>query len=132
MRHLQITLMHLQDRLIRHFYNFFSKTSTIYLANLFKMSFRFAFETSFGHLQDILTRCFVCVRKTSLRHLVDVFLTTWSILAHKNHQAYWKFFVEEYLKFVCMPNGYRPVMLIFKKKYHFLSLGKKVSDCILR
>ena len=40
------------------------------------MSFKFAFNTSFGHLQDILTRCLACLVKISLRHLVDVFLPT--------------------------------------------------------
>ena len=40
------------------------------------MSSRFAFKTSFGHLQDVLARCLACLRKTSLRHLVDVFLLT--------------------------------------------------------
>ena len=38
------------------------------------MSFRFAFKTSFGHLQDVLARCLACLEKTSSRHLVDVFL----------------------------------------------------------
>ena len=76
------------------------------------MSFRFAFETSFGHVEDALVRFLACLGKTSLRHLVDVFLflPTESILAHKNNQAYWKFFVEEYFKFVCMPNGYGSFM----------------------
>ena len=40
------------------------------------MTFRFAFKTSFGHLQDVLARCLACLRKTSLRHLVDVFWPT--------------------------------------------------------
>ena len=39
-----------------------------------KMTFRFPFKTSFGHLQDVLGRCLACLRKISLRHLVDVFL----------------------------------------------------------
>ena len=43
---------------------------------LTKMSFRFVFKTSFGHLQDILARCLACLGKTSLRHLGDVFLPT--------------------------------------------------------
>ena len=42
------------------------------------MTFRFAFKTSFGHLQDVLARCLGCLGKTSLRHLVDVFLPTGS------------------------------------------------------
>ena len=41
------------------------------------MTFRFAFKTSFGHLEDVLTRCLACLGKTSLRHLIDVFLPTW-------------------------------------------------------
>ena len=40
------------------------------------MLFRFAFKTSFGHLQDVLARCLACLNKTSLRHLIDVFLPT--------------------------------------------------------
>ena len=55
--------------------------STIYLAKvssrcLTKMSFRFAFKTSFGYLQDVLARCLACLGKTSLRHLVGVVLPT--------------------------------------------------------
>ena len=70
MKHLQITSMHLQDRLIRH-QGVFCKTSTIYLAKassrcLTKMSFRFVFKTSFGHLQDVLARCLAYLGKTSL------------------------------------------------------------------
>ena len=42
------------------------------------MTFRFAFNTSFGHLQDILARCLACLNKTSLEHLIDVFLPTGS------------------------------------------------------
>ena len=41
-----------------------------------KMSFRFAFKTSFGHLQNVLARCLACLGKTSLRHLVDALLPT--------------------------------------------------------
>ena len=33
------------------------------------MSFRFAFKTSFGYLQDILARCLACLGKTSCRRL---------------------------------------------------------------
>ena len=36
------------------------------------MSFRFAFKTSFEHLQDVLVSCLACLGKTSLEHLVDV------------------------------------------------------------
>ena len=73
MRHLQITSMHLQDRLIRRLSEVFCKTSTICLAKvssrcLTKISFRFAFKTSFGHLQNVLL--------VLVRHLVDVFLPT--------------------------------------------------------
>ena len=38
-----------------------------------------------------------------------------SIPVHKNHHAYLSFYVEEYLKFVSMPNGYGPAMKIFTK-----------------
>ena len=39
--------------------------------------------------------------------LKDVF---YSVPVRKSHQAYLTFFIEEYLKFVCMPNGYEPAM----------------------
>ena len=57
-------------------------------------------------------------------NLKDVF---YSVPVHKNHQAYLKFFVDEYLKFVCMPNGYAPAMQIFTKlsKMLFLILREK-------
>ena len=35
-----------------------------------------------------------------------------SVPVHKNHQAYLTFFVEEQLKFVCVPNGYGPAVRI--------------------
>ena len=44
--------------------------------------------------------------------LKDVF---YSVPVDNNHQAYLTFFVEEYLKFVCNPKGYGPVMRIFTK-----------------
>ena len=50
------------------------------------MSFRFAFKTCFGHLQDILARCLACLGKTSLRHLVDVFLPTGIVVTNKGHK----------------------------------------------
>ena len=40
------------------------------------MSFRIVIKPSFGHLQDVLARCFARLNKISLRHLVDVFLLT--------------------------------------------------------
>ena len=84
MRHLQITLMHLRDRLIRYLSDVFCKTSTKYLAKvssrcLTKMSLRFAFKTSFGHLQNVLARCLACLKNVLERCfacLVDVFLAT--------------------------------------------------------
>ena len=56
-------------------------TSTVHLAKvssrcLAKMTFRYAFKTPFGHLQDVLARRLACLNKISLRHLVDVFLPT--------------------------------------------------------
>ena len=74
MRHLQITLMHLRDRLIIHLQNVFCKASTTNLAKVFSrflmnLSFRFVFETSLGHLLDVLARFLACLGKTSLRHL---------------------------------------------------------------
>ena len=46
---------------------------------------------------------------------IDLKNAFYSVPVHKNHQAYLKFFVEEYLKFVCMPKGYGPAMRIFTK-----------------
>ena len=46
---------------------------------------------------------------------IDLKDAFYSVPVHKNHQAYLTFFVEEYLKFVCMPNGYGPAMQIFTK-----------------
>ena len=40
------------------------------------MTFKFGLKTSFGHLQDILARCFAYINKTSLVHLINVFLPT--------------------------------------------------------
>ena len=54
----------------------------------------------------------------------------YSVPVHKNHQAYLTFFVEKYLKFVCMPNEYQPAMRIFTKisKISFSVLREK---CLL-
>ena len=41
--------------------------------------------------------------------------TFYSVPVHKNHQSYLTFFVGEYLKFICMPNGYESPMRIFTK-----------------
>ena len=46
---------------------------------------------------------------------IDLKDAFYSAPVHKNQQAYLKFFVEEYLKFVCMPNGYGPAVRIFTK-----------------
>ena len=46
---------------------------------------------------------------------IDLKDAFYSVPVHKNHQAYLTFFVEEYLKFVCMPNGHGPAMRIFTK-----------------
>ena len=54
--------------------------------------------------------------------LKDVF---YSVPVHKNHQACLIFFVQEYLKFVCMPNGHGPALRIFTKV-------SKISFFILR
>ena len=56
---------------------------------------------------------------------IDLKYAFYSILVHKNHQAYLTFFAEEYFKFVCMPNGYGPAMRIFRKM-------SKISFSILR
>ena len=51
----------------------------------------------------------------------------YSIPVYKNQQAYLTFFVEEYLKFVCVSNGYEPAMRIFTKilKIFFSILRQK-------
>ena len=46
---------------------------------------------------------------------IDLKGAFYSVPVHKNHQAYLTFFVEEYLKSVCMPNRYGPAMRIFTK-----------------
>ena len=46
---------------------------------------------------------------------IDLKDAFYSVPVHKNHQAYLTFFEEEYLKFVCMPDGYGPAMRIFTK-----------------
>ena len=46
---------------------------------------------------------------------IDLKDAFYSVLVRKNHQAYLTFFVEEYLKSVCMPNRYGPAMRIFTK-----------------
>ena len=38
-----------------------------------------------------------------------------SVPVYRNQQVYLTFFVEKYLKFLCMPKGYIPVMRIFTK-----------------
>ena len=46
---------------------------------------------------------------------IDLKDAFYSVLVRKSHQAYLTFFVEEYLKSVCMPNRYGPAMRIFTK-----------------
>ena len=46
---------------------------------------------------------------------IDLEDAFYSVPVHRNHQAYLTFFVEEYLKIACMPNGYGPAMRIFTK-----------------
>ena len=46
---------------------------------------------------------------------IDVKDTFHSVLVHKNHRAYLTFFVEEYLKFLCMSSEYGPAIRIFTK-----------------
>ena len=46
---------------------------------------------------------------------IDLKDAFYSIPVHKKQQAYSTFFVDEYLKFVCMPNGYVPAMRLFTK-----------------
>ena len=46
---------------------------------------------------------------------IDLKDAFYSVPVHKNHQGYLAFFVEEYLKFVCMPNGYESAIQIFTK-----------------
>ena len=64
------------------------------------MTFKFGFKTSFGHLQDTLARCLVCINKKSLGHLINVFLPTGpsqqtincSKLATETQNKVWKLF----------------------------------------
>ena len=46
---------------------------------------------------------------------IDLKDAFYSVPVYKNHQTYLTFFVEKYLKFVCMPNGYGLAMQIFTK-----------------
>ena len=59
---------------------------------------------------------------------IDLKGAFYSVPVHKNHQAYLTFFEEEYLKFVCRPDGYRSAMPIFTKnsKILFSILREKV------
>ena len=62
-------------------------------------------------LRNVLELIRPGVRMASI-DLKDAF---YSVLVHKNHQGYLTFFVDEYLKFVCMPpNGSGPAMQIFQ------------------
>ena len=58
--------------------------------------------------------------------MASVDLKDYSVPVHENYQTYLTFFVEKYLKFVCMPHGYGPACEYLQKfqKYHFL-----LSDC---
>ena len=40
------------------------------------MAFRFAFKTSFEHLQDLSARFLACLNNASLKDLADAFLLT--------------------------------------------------------
>ena len=62
-------------------------------------------------LQNVLELIGPGIYMTSI-DLKDAF---YSVAVHKNHQAYLTFFVVEYFKVVCMPNGYGPAMRIFTK-----------------
>ena len=75
-------------------------------------------------LQNVLE----LIRQVVYMAPIDLKDAFYSEPVHKNYQAYLTFFVEEYLKFVCMPNGYNQPCEYLQKfqKYHFLSLEKKV------
>ena len=52
----------------------------------------------------------------SLQNVLELIRDTfYAVPVHKNHQANLTLFVEEYLKFVCMPKGYGQTMRIFIK-----------------
>ena len=72
-------------------------------------------------LQNLLELIRPGIYRTSIV-LKDAF---YSVPVHKNLQAYLTFFVDKYLKFVCMPNVYGPAMRIFTKI-------SKISFSILR
>ena len=76
-------------------------------------------------LQNVLELIGPGIYMTSI-DLKDAF---YSVAVHKNYQAYLTFFVVEYFKFVCMPNGMgqRCEYLQKLQKSHFLFLQKKVS-----
>ena len=69
MRHLQITLMHLQDRLMSY------KTALrCLLWDIYNLSCKGLFKISYEYVLWASAKCLACLDKTSLRHLVDVFL----------------------------------------------------------
>ena len=71
---------------------------------------------------------FELIRSGVYMAFIDLKDAFYSIPVHKNHQAHLTFFVEEYLKFVCMPNEYGTVLQILKKnksKIPFSILGEK-------
>ena len=81
-----------------------------------KMTFRFAFKTSFGHLQDVLARCLACLGKTSLRHLEDVHLQDVHLQdVHLVHFC-------TYVLYYCL-NSMEAVTVFAKKLHHRCSSG---------
>ena len=96
----------------------------IYLAKmnsrcLTKMTSRFAFMTSFGHLQDVFARRLAYLNKTSLRYLTDFFLRQCSCnflhelvflreILHRMHYQHTAFYGQFSWKFLLKKN------LIFK------------------
>ena len=97
-----------------------------------KMSFRFAFKTSFGHLQDVLTRCLACLGKTSLRHLVDVFLQTGLVFhfttplsaAYRGVFRAWK---SKGAFFAKILDGFKLQIFLQKKLYRRYFTGLKIG-----
>ena len=62
-------------------------------------------------LQNVLKLIWPGVYKES----IDLKNAFYSVPVQKDRQVYLTFFIEEYLKFVCMPNRCGPAMRIFTK-----------------
>ena len=55
------------------------------------------------------------IKKDAFMTSIDLKYVFYSVPVAAHHQKYLKIFVNKYLKFTSMPNGYRPTMRIFSK-----------------